>query len=216
MRNLNILFSLTFVCGLSACSSSPKNDGNTIDLSRIGQEEILQKYGKDDSLKSADPFVVSGGLVKATSLVTIPGDHRPEAGVKMAQAQAVSTLATTVERRIESALQIASETTSADAVQMRDLIAQSSSLVANDFRPGHVYYERVRVIGDNGVPRTEYRIWAEMSSDEASFKRHIIDAMRKQEGKATLSSQMTKAVDSQWAKITGTDNRNPAKQQDEE
>ena len=96
---------------LSACSSAPKNDGNTVDLSRIGQEEILQKYGKDDSLKSADPFVVKSGVVTATAMVTIPGDHRPEAGIKMAQAQGTATLATTVERRIETALQVSSDVT---------------------------------------------------------------------------------------------------------
>lgn len=201
---------------LAACSSAPKNDGNTIDLSRIGQEEVLQKYGKDDSLKSADPFVVKSGVVTATAMVTIPGDHRPEAGIKMAQAQGTATLATTVERRIETALQVSSETTSSDAVQMRDLIAQSSNLVANEFKPGHTYYEKIRVIGDNGVPRTEYRIWAEMVSDEASFKRHIIDSMRKRDGKASMSAEMAKAVDKQWSRITGgNDDRNPAKQDEE-
>ena len=150
-------------------------------------------------------------------MVTIPGDHRAEAGLKMAQAQATATLATTVERRIETALQIASETTSSDAVQMRDLIAQSSNLVANEFRPGKTYYEKVRVIGDNGVPRTEYHIWATMVSDEASFKRHIIDSMRKRDGKASLSSQMSASVDKQWARITGNadETRNPAKQDGE-
>lgn len=209
---------ITFTIGilfLTACSSTPKNDGNTIDLSHIGQEEVLQKFGKDDSLKTADPFVVSGGMVRATSMVTIPGDHRPEAGLKMAQAQATATLATTVEKKIETALQVASEDTSQSTVQMRDLIAQSSNLVANDFRPGRTYYEKVRVIGDNGVPHTEIRCWAETVAEEAVFKRHLIDSIRKHEGKASLSAEMSKAVDAQWSRITGTDNRNPAKQDDE-
>lgn len=209
--NNKITFAIGFMF-LTACSSVPKNDGNTIDLSHIGQEDVLQKYGKDDSLKTADPFVVSGGIVRATAMTTVPGDHRQEACVKMAQAQATAIISTTVEKKIETALQIASEDSSQSSVQMRDLIAQSSSLVANDFRPGKTYVERVRVIGDNGVPKTEFRCWAETVAEEAVFKRHLIDSIRKQEGKASMSAEMSKAVDAQWSRITGTENRNPARQ----
>lgn len=200
---------------LTACSSTPKIDGNTIDLSRIGQEEVLQKYGSNESLKTADPFVVSGGIVRATAMTTAPGDHRQEACVKMAQAQATATLSTTVEKKIESALQVATEDSSQSSVQMRDLIAQSSNLVANDFRPGKTYAEKVRVIGENGVPRSEFRCWAETVAEEAVFKRHLIDSIRKHEGKASMSAEMADAVNKQWSRITENDNRNPAKQDNE-
>lgn len=194
----------------SACSSGPKNDGNTIDLSKIGHEDLLQKYGENDSLKEADPFVVSNGIVRATAMMTVPGDHRQEACQKMAQVQATSILVSTVQRRIENTIQLATEDSS--SVQMRDLIAQSSNLVVNDFRPGKIYAEKVRVIGENGVPRSEFRCWAETVAKEAVFKRHLIESIRKQEGKHSMSAEMSKAVDAQWSRITGTENRQPAKQ----
>src|SRR5258708_6111150 len=133
-----------FALAVAGCSSAPKS--TSVNLDNIGKEEVIQKFGKDELLKSAEPFVVQGGVVIATSFVTIPSDHRPEAGIKMAQVRGVGTLATTVERRIETALQVSSESTSADAVQMRELIAESSKITANEFKPGRVYYEKVKVI----------------------------------------------------------------------
>jgi len=192
----------------AACSSAPKVDGSRVDLANIGKEEVIQTYGKDDSLKSADPFVVQDGIVMATSMVTVPTDNRPESAIRMAQMRGLSTLATTIERRIESATQLANESGSGDTTQLRELIAESANLVANELKPGHVYYEKVRIIGDNGVARTEYRAWAEMIADEASFRRHIIDAIRAREGKASMSAQMSAAVDRQWSKITSQDDAN--------
>lgn len=220
----NIFIVMTGIALLAGCSSAPHS---AVNLKDIGKEEVVQTYGKEDSLKESDPFRVDGGWVISIGSTTIPGDHRPEAGIKQAQMRARANLAQVVETKLEAINQLATEDTG-DTVQMRELIGEVSKITANEFKLGPVYYEKVKVISDNGVPRTEYRIWAEVKTDEQQFKRLVLDSIRRQEGKRSLSAEFGKRVDQQFdrmlngevqpkqdtAQAQSTENRKPASKED--
>lgn len=195
----NILLVFTMVGILAACSSTPTG---VLDLKHIGEEEVLQTYGKADELKKALPFVVDSGTVVATGFVSLPGDGtRPEAGIKMAQMNARAELAKAVQLKIENFAQLSEEGVSADTTQLRGIATEVAKLTANDLRPRKTFYEKVRVISDSGVPRTEYRVWAEITCSEDQFKRHVMDAIRGQNGKASFSKEFAQTVDANWRQV---------------
>lgn len=190
---------LSILLFVSACSSTPKS---LVDLSRVGEEDILQTYGKYDEIKKADQFKMEDRIVTATAMTTISADGgRPEAAVKIAQASARATIAKTIENKLESFLQVANENSSIDSQEMHELITEVSKLTANELKPGKTYYEKVRVYGDSGLPHTEYRAWAQMSMEEAQFKHQVVDSMRRQEGKLGLSEEFHKSVAKNWDKM---------------
>lgn len=186
--------------GISACSST-----STIkepDLSKIGQENVIQTYGKDDSLKTAQPFSVDGGIIVSTGFVSFAADgNRPEAGIHMAQMRARADLTKAITLKIEHFAQLAEEGTSADSAQIRSITTEVSKLNANDIRPRKVYYEKIRIISDSGTPRTEYRIWAEATLSEFAFKEHIARALRGESGKPAFSKSFQEVVDKNFEKI---------------
>lgn len=185
--------------GITACSSSSVKEP---DLSHIGEEEVIQTYGKDDSLKGAQPFRVDGGNIVSTGFVSFSADgNRAEAGIKMAQMNARADMARAIENKIENFAQLAEEGVSIDNAQLRSITSEISKLTANDIRPRNVYYEKVRVISDAGTPRTEYRIWAEAIVSESAFKQHIARALRGETRKPTFSKAFQEAVDQNWKKV---------------
>ncbi len=196
---------LPAICLIAACSSAPKSG---IDLEHVGKEEIIQTYGKDDSLKEAHSFKVDGGIVTATAMATISGDSgRQEAAIKSAQLRAKAVLAQSISEKLNSYNQFATEGTGYDASQLRELIEESSRLTANEFKLGHTYVERVKIISDSGIPRTELRAWAAVHLDETAYKRLVLDSIRRQQGKATFSEQFAKTVDRNWSKMLSEDEK---------
>ncbi len=203
------------------CSSAPKS---VVDTDHIGQETVLQEHG-DSSLKNAEPFKIDGGYAVATSQSTLAADGtRLEAATKLAQMRSRAELAHTISVKLESYNQVASEDGSIGSQTMHEIIGTTSKLTAQEFVPGKIYYEKVKVISDSGVPRTEYRVWAEMKLNEAAYKRQVLSAIRDQDGKGPgFSQQFAKQVSDhfdrmlspetpvkQTAEAIGTDSRKPA------
>lgn len=210
MKKIYLFILLAVVSG---CSSTPKS---AVDISKVGEEEVLQTYGKHDDLKKAEPFKIDDHMVTATAMATIPADNgRPEAAIKIAQASARAEVAKSIENKLENYLQVASENASADTQELHELITEVSKLTANELKPGKVYYEKVKVYGDSGLPRTEYRAWAMVQMDEGQFKRHVVDSLRRQEGKMGLSAEFHKSVKQNWNKlINGDEQSNPTQAQE--
>lgn len=195
---------LSILLFANACSSVPKT---SIDLSKIGEEEVLKTYGKDD-IKHSDQFKVENHLVVATGMSTISADNgRPEAAIKIAQASAKGIVAGTIESKLERFLQVASENSSQDSQEMRELISEVSKLTTNELKLGKTYYEKVKVYASNGIPSLEYRAWAEVSMTEEQMKRHIIDSIRKQSGRMGMSEEFHKSVSQNWDKMLSKDDK---------
>ncbi len=196
MKN-KIICSTLLALTITACSSTTKS---VVDLSHIGETEVLQEHG-DNDLKDALPYEADGNLVTATSMISIPGENRLESGIKMAQMQAKSTLAHTIESSLNSFSQYSAETSSADSVQMRELIGDTAKVVANEFKLGKVYYEKQKIISDSGIPVTKWKIWAQVYTDEANYKKLVMDAIRKRQGRGQFTAEFAKVVDKNFSQM---------------
>lgn len=186
----------------AGCSSAPK----TVDLENVGKEEVLKKYGKNDELKEVDQFLIESGVVKATGMATIAADAgRPESAIKIAQANARAIVAKNIQTKLSAFFSVASENTSVDSTEVRELITESTKLIGTEWKIGPTYYERVKIISDNGVPRTEIRAWSQILLDEQIFKKHVIESLRQQEGKMGVSAEFHKSVSKNWEKLIGND-----------
>lgn len=184
----------------TGCSSAPKS---AVDLGKIGEEEVIQTYhDKNDDLKTSHPFEVDGGKVIAVGMATIAADSgRIESAVKVAQMRAKSTLAHTISEKLNSYAQFGSEGNSYDADQLRELIEESSKLTANEFKLGRTHVERIRIIGDSGVPRTELRAWSEVYLSLDTYKHLVLESIRQQQNKRSMSDEFLKTVNSSWERM---------------
>jgi hypothetical protein len=140
--------------------------------------------------------------VTALGQTEIPGDHRIDAGYRIAQNNAIAVIAGAIERKVEFIFQNAEEGTSVDATQVRFIGAEASRLVTSAIRPGKHYWEKVATSLDNGRRVTHYLIFATVEMPEEDFKRSIVDALRRHEGKGGISAHFAEKVDKQWERFT--------------
>jgi hypothetical protein len=131
----------------------------------------------------------------------IPGDHRLDAAYRIAQNNAAAGMSSAIERKLEFMFQNAEEGTSIDARQARFIGAEVSRLVSNSLRPGKRYWEKVVHFSDYGARETKYRVFATVEMPESDFKKAIVDALRRREGKAGLSAEFTDKVNEEWNRI---------------
>ena len=213
MKNEKI--SLVFGIGLlviSGCSSSSgiKNSETVADaiVSRIDNLDERPKY-----INESEPFRIEDGQVISTGMTTIPGSDRVDAGFRIAQNNAKAAIAGAIEQRLEFIFQNAEEGTSMGATQARYIGAEASKLVTSAIKPHRNYWEKMAITTDTGNRVTQYKIFSTVTMPEQDFKKAIMDAARRAQGKGTLSQDFSKKVDAHWEQFTGQvpeDKRNPA------
>lgn len=189
---------------LVACGSAQKSIEGQISpdvvLSRIdGLTE------RPSWLKESEPFRVESGRVVSTGIATIPADHRVEAALRISQNNAKAAIAGAIESRLSFVFQNAEEGTALDSTQARHIGAEASELVSNSIRPYRQYWEKVAMTTDSGERVTRYKVFSSVSMPEEDFKRAIIDAARKRQGKSGLSTDFAKKVNDHWEKFVNTD-----------
>lgn len=197
MRNILLIFGLI---ALAACAHSPVSGTD-----HIGEEKVLSRIdgmsARPSWLNESEPFRIENGKVYSLGRTTIPGDHRVEAGFRIADNNGKASVATAIEQKLEFVFQNAEEGTSMDSNQARYIGSEAAHLSASSIRLGHHYWEKLIVIGENGQPQTQYRVFSEIVMPESDFKAAIIDAARKAQGKLGLSADFAQKVDKQWNKL---------------
>lgn len=197
-----IIFLIPMIGLITNCSSTPKQatPENTADavVSRI---DDLSK--RPEWVREGEPFKVKDGIVYSLGATTIPGDNRVEAAYRVAENNAKAAIAGAIEQRLEFIFQNAEEGTSMDATQARYIGAEASNIVTSSIRSGQRYWEKVATTKDSGDRVTQYKVFALVSMPEADFKKAIIDAMRKKQGKGGLSAEFANKVDKQWDRFVG-------------
>lgn len=194
----SILLSAVFM-GLAACSSVPTPRPNTPEaepdrvLSRIDDLKERPSW-----LKESEPFRIDAGEVSSLGATIIPADNRVEAAYRIAENNAKGAIAGAIEQKLEFIFQNAEEGTSMDANQARFIGAEASKLVTSSIRPSKRYWEKVASTTDSGQRLTNYKVFATVSMPETDFKRAIMDAVRKAQGKGGLSADFAKKVDAHW------------------
>lgn len=149
-------------------------------------------------LNEEKPFEVKEGSVISLGQTTIPGDNRVEAAYAIADNNAKGAICSAIESRLDFVFQNAEEGTSIDSTQARRIGAEACKITTSSIRPGSRYWEKVAMTSDSGERITRYKVFATVRMPETDFKRAVINAIRKQEGKGGLSSDFSKKVDEHW------------------
>jgi hypothetical protein len=141
---------------------------------------------------------------KAISLgqTTIPGDNRIEAGYAIAENNAKGGICAAIETRLNYVFQVAEEGTTVDANQVRRIGAEACKLTSSNIRTGNRYWEKIATTTDSGERVTRYRVFATAEMPESDFRRAVMSAIRKQEGKGGISQDFAKKVDEHWDQFT--------------
>lgn len=189
------LFTLAVVLMLVSCVSAPSRPEDQPDtvISRIDDLS-----SRPDWLRESEPFRIESGNVIALGSTAIPGENRVDAGFRIAENNGKALVATAIEQRLEFIFQNAEEGTSIDATQARYIGAESSKVVSSSLRVDKRFWEKVATTLDDGRRVTRYRVFATVSMPEQDFKRAVLDAIRRSNGKGGLSSDFAEKVDSHW------------------
>lgn len=198
----NNLLTLTISISLFAgCSSAPKNP-NPENMSDVVISRIDELSKRPDWLKESESFKIKDGIVYSLGSTSIPSDHRVEAAYRIAENNAKASIANAIEQRLEYVFQNAEEGTTMDATQVRYIGAEASSIMTSSVRTGQRYWEKVATTKDSGERLTQFKVFTLVSMPEQDFKKAILDALRKQQGKGGISADFAKKVDKQWGQFT--------------
>lgn len=183
------------------CSSAPKSSTseNTPDkvVSRINDMSSRPSW-----LHEEKPFDIQDGAVVSLGQTTIPGSDRVEAAYSISDNNAKGAICSAIESRLEVIFQNAEEGTSIDSTQARRIGAEACKITTSAIRPGNRYWEKVAMTSDSGERITRYKVFSTVTMPETDFKRAVLAAVRKQEGKGGLSQDFAKKVDAHWDSFT--------------
>jgi hypothetical protein len=200
MKHSHFVAVVTVLLALAACSSTPRTAENSEDKVIARIDGMSSRPGW---LKESEAFKIVNGNVTALGSTEIPSDNRVSAAYRIAENNAKQSLCSTIEQRLEFILQNAEEGTAADSTQVRYIGSEACQLTTSSIRPDKRYWERVATTRDSGERVTETKVFATVTMPEADFKRAILDAIRKRQGKGGISADFAKKVDAQWDRFVG-------------
>lgn len=184
-------------CILNGCSST-----NKMHTSETQEDKVIARINDASSrpswLDEAKPFQIKNGQVISLGQTTIPGDNRVEAAFRIAENNAKAAISGAIESRLEFIFQNAEEGTGFDSTQARYIGAEASKVTSSALKNQDRYWEKVATTQDNGQRVTQYKVYTTVTMPEEDFRRAVIDAARKRQGKAGLSEDFAKKVDAQW------------------
>lgn len=183
-------------CASSTQKSTPETQPDKV-ISRINELSERPSW-----LNETRPFEIKNGSVISLGQTTIPGDNRVEAAYLIAENSAKGSLCNSIESRLEFIFQNAEEGTAIDANQVRKIGAEACKLTSSNIRIGNRYWEKVASTTDSGERVTRYRVFATAEMSEGEFKKAIIEAAKKQQGKLGLSEDFARKVDRHWDEFT--------------
>jgi hypothetical protein len=188
---------LTAITAIVGCSSKPSvtTAENTPDqvVSRINDLSSRPSWLQEDK-----PFEVKEGSILSLGQTTIPVDNRVEAAYVIADNNAKGAICSAIESRLDFIVQNAEEGTSIDSTQVRRIGAEACKITTSSIRPGSRYWEKVAMTTDSGERVTRYKVFSTVTMPENDFKKAVLSAIRKQEGKGGLSQEFAKKVDDHW------------------
>lgn len=199
MKNIVFVLSVVFLVG---CGTSVKNPTKPEIEPDVVVSRIDNLSSRPDWLKESEPFRFESGKVLSLGSTSIPGDQRVEAAMRVAENNAKLGIASAIEQKLEFIFQNAEEGAVMGADQARFIGAEASSLVTSSIRTDKRYWEKVASTQDSGERVTRFKVYSMVSMPESDFKKAIITATRKAEGKVGLSKGFSERVDKHWDQFT--------------
>lgn len=200
MKTTNFIACMIATATFLGCSSVPKSPPEAQPDKVVSRIDDLSS--RPDWLKESQPFIIADGNVYSMGSTTLPGDQRVEAAFRVAENNAKAGIATAIEQKLEFIFQNAEEGAEMGADQARYIGAEASSLITSSIRSDKRYWERVATTQDSGERVTRFKVFSMVSMPEADFKKAILNATRKAEGKKGLSKGFAEKVDKHWDKFT--------------
>lgn len=190
---------------LISCSTSSVNPESQKDevVSRINDSNSRPSW-----LDESKPFQMRDGQVLSLGQATVPSNSRLEAAYRVAENNAKASIASAVESKLEFIFQNAEEGVAMDATQARYIGAEISKIVTSSMKTESRYWEKVSSLQEFGGRSIQYRIFTVVTMPEIDFKKAVLDAIRKREGKLGISADFSKKVDAHWDQFVGGDDQN--------
>ncbi|MGZ3769550.1 MAG: hypothetical protein ACXVCR_07460 [Bdellovibrio sp.] len=206
MQYKNINITILFCFGISACSSAPKNNFHA---ENVGEEKVLVRIdemsSRPDWLTEGEPFKIVSGKVLSLGQTVIPADHNLSAAYRIAENNAKGLVSHSIEQRLDYVFQNSEESTTTGTSQAHFIGAEASKLTTNSLRPSKRYWEKVSTVDNYGQVTLEYRVFALVEMPEQDFRAAIADAIRKSQGRSSISAEFAKKVDEHWDKFVNAD-----------
>ena len=199
MKYLVFVLSIAFIVG---CGTSVKNPTKPEIEPDVVVSRIDNLSSRPDWLKESEPFRFESGKVLSIGSTSIPGDQRVEAAMRVAENNAKLGIASAIEQKLEFIFQNAEEGAVMGADQARYIGAEASSLVTSSIRTDKRYWEKVATTQDSGERVTRFKVFSMVSMPDNDFKKAIITATKKAEGKVGLSKGFSERVDKHWDQFT--------------
>lgn len=195
---------LTIGLLMAACSSTVKSPT----AAELDPDKVLARIddlsSRPDWLKESEPLRFESGNVISLGSATIPAEDRVESAYRISENNAKASIASAIEQKLEFIFQNAEEGTQIGAEQARFIGAEASSLITSSIRPHKRYWEKVATTQDSGARVTKLKVYSTVTMPEADFKRAIMNAIRKAEGKKGLSKDFGDKVNQHWDKFTSS------------
>jgi hypothetical protein len=215
-----IILSVPLIALVGCSTPQPK-----VGLENVGKEVVVSSMN-DESMpswvkrSSEKSLYEDDGNVIAVSMNILPNDTRIDAGFKMGELNAKAAMAKTLESHVEHYAQAADEGFGLGDQTIRTITTEAAKITASNMRPGRRYYQRVAVTDDTGTPRTEIRLWTEITMSKDEFRKAMVNAARKASGKPAFSEAFARQVDRNFEKLVNGDDsasseRTPAKNEEQ-
>lgn len=195
---------ITLLAGLVGCGTSVKNPIKAEIDPDVVVSRIDELSSRPNWLKESEPLRFEDGKVLSLGSTTIMGDQRVEAAMRIAENNAKAGIAKAIEQKLEFIFQNAEEGAVMGADQARYIGAEASSLITSSIHSDKRYWEKVATTKDSGERITVYKTFALVSMPETDFKKAILNATRKAEGKVGLSKGFSEKVDKHWDQFTSS------------
>jgi hypothetical protein len=160
--------------------------------------------------KESEVFKVADGNVISLGAAIIPGDHRVDAAIRIAQNNAKSGICSAIEQRLDYVFQNAQEGTAVDTNQARFIGAEACKMTTSSIRNGKTYWEKVASRRDTGERFSQYKVFATVQMTESDLKLAILEAINKRSGKGGLTKDFAKKVEQHWEQFTIKENTEAA------
>jgi hypothetical protein len=206
MKKIIIFTLLSFI---TACSSEQKSELKT---SETEPDKVIARIDdlkeRPSWVKESEPFRIEGAHIISLGQTIIPGDNRVEAAYRIAENNGKAAIASAIESRLDTVFQNAEEGTDM-STQARYIGAEATKLTTNSLRLDKRYWEKIATTDDSGQRKTIYKVFATVKMPESDFKKAVLDAIRKQQGKGGLSEDFSKKVNDHWDKFVSENKYNP-------
>lgn len=217
---MRILILAMVAIGIVGCSSQPTTTNNQQASNKVADiatpDQVLSRIDnlkeRPTWLKESEPFKIDNGMVYVLGKATIGGDDRIEAAYRIAENNAKIALSSAIEQRLDSVFQNAEEGTGFDKVQSRYIGSEATKLATSSIQLDKRYWEKYSSVSNSGERILRYDVFSYVKMPEADFKRAIIAAANKRQGKAGLSPEFKEKVEAQWDRIVNTTNNEQVKE----